>query len=279
MSDPTSNRLAATLYRVLRLPLIAYLSVLLMITLIESWLVYPTPSVERSDWQPGGDHEEVAFASADGTRLHGWFYDHPDPQWSVLYCHGNGEQVADNHELMQLLRDRLDAAVFIFDYRGYGKSEGKPFEAGIVADGLAAQSWLAERTGRTADQVVVIGRSIGGGVATALAAEQGAEALVLQSTFTRLTDAAAAQFPWLPVRLVMRNRYDSLARLSQYEGPLLISHGTADEVVPFEHGQRLFDASPSDLKRFIEQPGQSHMQAQPESYYVDLRDFLEAMGE
>ncbi len=266
-------------FRIVRLPLIAYLLVLLGMTFIESWLVYPAPPVDRSDWQPKGDHEEVTFASNDGTRLHGWFYDHPEPKRAVLYCHGNGEQVADNHELMQFLRERLDAAVFIFDYRGYGKSEGKPFEAGIVADGLAAQNWLAERTGRSADQVIVIGRSIGGGVATAIAAEQGAGALVLQSTFTRLTDAAAARFSWLPVRRLMRNRYDSLARLSGYQGPLFISHGTADEVIPFEQGQRLFDTSPSNPKQFFKQQGQTHMQAQSESYYADLREFLEANGE
>lgn len=266
------------LFRALRLPLIAYLLVLLGMTFIESRIVYPAPRVERSDWQPKGDQEEVQFTSADGTRLHGWFYDHPDPKWVVLYCHGNGEQVADNHELMQLLRERLDAAVFIFDYRGYGKSEGKPFEAGIVADGLAAQRWLSDRTGHTTDRVVVVGRSIGGGVATAIAAEQGAGALILQSTFTRLTDAAAERFPWLPVQLVMRNRYDSLDRLSRYDGPLLISHGTTDEVIPYEHGQQLFESSPSKKKQFLELAGRTHNQPQPMNYYVDLKDFLQSVS-
>ena len=147
--------------------------------------------------------------------MHGWFLDHPEPLDAVLYCHGNGEDISFNLDLARLLRDELDAAVLLFDYRGYGKSEGKPHEAGVVADGLAAQRWLAERTGRSPRRTVLIGRSLGGGVATAVAAQQGAQALVLQSTFTRMTDAAASHYPWLPVHWLMRNRYDSLARLAR----------------------------------------------------------------
>lgn len=274
-TPPPGRRPRSLWIRIVRLPILAYLSVLLLMTLLERRLVYPVPPLNRSDWSVPGDHEDVEFASADGVPLHGWFYDHASPKHAILYCHGNGAQVADRHELMLQLRERYDAAVFVFDYRGYGKSGGKPYEAGVVADGIAAAEWLARRTERRVDELVVIGVSLGGGVATAVAAERGAGALVLQSTFTRITDAAAVRFPWLPVHWLMRNRYDSLARLKRYDGPLLVSHGTADRVVPFEQGRRLFDTSPSEFKQFVELPGKTHNQPHPNSYFQTLKTFLE----
>ena len=270
------TKLSRGLLRLARAFAIAYLFVLLLMTFLERSMVYPVPPLGRADWSAGGqEFEDVHFASADGTKLHGWFSEHDEPKRAILYFHGNGEQVADNADLISLLADQLDASVFLFDYRGYGKSDGKPAEKGIVADGLAAQRWLAERTGRGTDQIVLVGRSIGGGVAVACAAELGAEALVLQSTFARLTDTAAHHLPWLPVRWLMQNRYDSLARIERYDGPLLASHGTADRVVPFEHGRRLFDAAPSERKQFITHTGGGHNDPQPPSYYGQLQEFLD----
>lgn len=274
------KRLAAYALRGLRLIAIAYLIIVLGMSFLERWLVYPAPQPGWGDWNPsGGDYTEAwievpaAGKSKHPTRVHGWFFDQPAPEHVVLYCHGNGEDVSNQPQLARLLRDRLNAAVLVFDYRGYGKSEGVPTEAGVVADGLAAQRWLAEQTGRNPDGVVVFGRSLGGGVATAIAAEQDAAALILQSTFARLPDTAASHFPWLPVRWVMQNRYDSLARLAAYTGPVLVSHGTEDRVVPFEQGRQLFEAAIGP-KRFIEFDGLGHNTPQPPSYYDDLERFL-----
>jgi len=263
------------LFRIVRLPLIAYLLVCLLMTFIETWLVYPIPPMGRADWDPPNlGHEDVWLESADNTRLHGWLVEHPKPKHVVLYYHGNGAQVADNAQLMSLLRDRLDATVMVFDYRGYGKSEGKPHEAGVVADGIAAQQWLAQRAGVEVDEVVLMGRSIGGGVAIASAAELGAKALVLQSTFASMVDTAAMHYPWLPVRTLMRNRYDSLSRIANYSGPVLQSHGTDDQVVLHEQGEQLFRAIPSDDKQFVSHAGGTHNSPPPPDYYDKLRDFL-----
>ena len=116
----------------------------------------------------GLQYEDVHFTSADGTKLHGWFIPHPNPTGAVLYCHGNGEDVAAVGELAAHLASVLQASVFIFDYRGYGHSEGRPNEAGCIADGCAAQTWLAERMKIKPADVVVIGRSLGSAVAVAL---------------------------------------------------------------------------------------------------------------
>ncbi len=260
----------------LRPLLVAYLLVVLAVTFLETWLVYPAPPRTDGDWNPEQyDFQDVWFDSADGTRLHGWLFEHPQPKNVLLYFHGNGEHVAYNADLMNFLRDELQATVFIFDYRGYGKSEGKPYEAGIVADGKSAHRWLAEQAGLPTGEVVLMGRSLGGGVAVASAAELGAKALVLQNTFARMVDTAADLYPWLPVRLVMRNRYDSLAHIANYKGPVFQSHGTSDETIPYEQAKRLFTAAPSERKRWFELPGAMHNSAYPREYYQQLRQFLE----
>jgi hypothetical protein len=251
-----------------------------IIRLIERSLVYPAPSRERGDWRPKWLRpQNVWFRASDETKLHGWYVPHADPRRFVVYCHGNGEHVADQANLVFRLQSLLQATVFIFDYRGYGRSRGKPHERGCVADGLAAQRWLARKEGITTEDITVIGRSIGGGVAVAMAAEQGARALVLESTFPRLTDAAAHRFPWLPVRLVMRNRYNSLRRIQKYDGPLFQCHGTADEVVPIDMARRLFAASPSPLKQFYEIPFSRHFDSLPPAYYAALAQFLDQIEE
>lgn len=251
----------------------------MLMSLLETRLVYPSPPAAWGDWAPAGrDFREAwidvpASPGVEPARLHGWFFAREGADHAVLYLHGNGEDVSGQASLARLLRDRLNAAVLVFDYRGYGRSRGNPHESGVVADGVAAQAWLAQRTGRTPDGVVLVGRSLGGGVATAVAAERGAAALVLQSTFTRLTDAAAHHYPWLPVRWLMRNRFDSLARIGRYGGPVLVSHGTADEVVPFRQGVALYEAAPG-LKRMVELPGVGHCDPQPPEYYDQLAKFL-----
>jgi hypothetical protein len=261
---------------VLRDVLILYLLVLLLMTFLETWLIYPIPPLERADWIAAElEHEEIWFHAADGTRLHGWLVPHPEAGRAIVYCHGNGEQVADNAELAAQLRDRLQASVLLFDYRGYGHSEGKPNEAGLIADGMAAQQWLAGRLKQSPEDLIVMGRSIGGGVAVAMAATQGARALVLENTFSRLVDVAAYHYRWLPVQWLMRNRFDSIKRIETYQGPLFQSHGTADRIVPLELGRALYEAAPSKKKRLLEIPAGDHNDETPDAYYDILAQFLD----
>jgi fermentation-respiration switch protein FrsA (DUF1100 family) len=177
------------------------------------------------------------------------------------------------------LQSQLGATVFVYDYRGYGRSRGKPTERGCVADGMAAQRWLADREGVNTDDIVLMGRSIGGGVSVAAAAEQGARALVLEATFSRMTDAAANLYPWLPVRLVMSNRYNSIKRMQKFSGPLFQSHGAADEVVPIKLARKLFDSSPSDDKQFYEIAYARHNDTPPTAYYSALNAFLDRVDQ
>jgi fermentation-respiration switch protein FrsA (DUF1100 family) len=178
--------------------------------------------------------------------------------------------------LIALLSDRLRASVFVYDYRGYGRSEGTPSEAGCIADGQAAREWLCQRLEIQPNDIILIGHSLGGGVSVALAADGGAKALVLENTFSRMVDVAAFSHWWLPVRLVMRNRYDSLARIQNYHGPVFQCHGSSDTLVPLRFGKELFDAAPTKDKTFVEGTG-GHDDGPPDGYYSALAKFLDAV--
>ena len=175
---------------------------------------------------------------------------------------------------MNRLAHALNVQVFAFDYRGYGRSEGKPDEAGVLADGEAALEWLADYSGRPPQDTILLGRSLGGAVAVHLAAKYQARALILQSTFSRLTDVAASHYPIFPVRLLMRNRYDSLARIANYSNPLLQIHGDQDDVVPLHFGQTLYEAAPSPDKQLLTLPGRGHNDISIAEYTDNVAQFL-----
>ncbi|MCO6046794.1 alpha/beta hydrolase [Aeoliella sp. ICT_H6.2] len=242
---------------------------------VERLLVYPSPSTSTGDWSPKWiENEDVFFPSADGTELHGWFVPHPEPKHVILYSHGNNEHVGNQVNQLLRLQSMLDATVFVYDYRGYGKSKGRPTEKGLIADGLAAHEWLLKRTGMAADDVILMGRSLGGGISVAIAAERSAKAVVLHATFPRMVDAASYNYPWLPVKTLMRDRYDSLERIQRYEGPVFQSHRTTDEVVPVALARQLTDRAPGYLKQFFEIPSGRHNEPLPPDYYTALDKFL-----
>ncbi len=258
--------------------IVAYLLIVLAMMFLERWFVYPAPPRAAGDWKATWlPHEDVWFQSADGTKLHGWFVPHENPRRTILYCHGNGEHVAFNAELAAHLRDALQASVFLFDYRGYGHSEGRPSETGCIADGRAAQHWLADRMRIQPSDIVLMGRSLGGAVAVALASEEGAQALVLENCFANMPDVAAIHYPWLPVRWVMDNRYDSLSRIKKYSGPLVQTHGASDTLVPIALARLLFDDAPTATKKWIEFPDLGHNSDWPADYYDDLAVFLDSV--
>lgn len=252
-----------------------YLGVLALLMLLETTLLYPIPPLGRGDWQAEWlDHQDVHFTSPDGTSLHGWYCPHADAHISILFCHGNGEDVSNLADELGRLRQYYQANVFAFDYRGYGHSQGRPSEAGILADGEAAQRWLAERTDQSLDQIVIWGRSLGGAVAVHLASKNGAAALVLDRTFSSMVDVAASHFPWLPVRWLLRNRYPSSDKLPNYTGPLIQFHGLPDEVVPYRFAQSLFASSRSTNKQFVTSESLSHNEPWPQEYYQRVQVFL-----
>lgn len=244
---------------------------------LERKLVYHPQVYPDGNWNPPTpDTEDVRFESHDGTRLHGWFLPHPAPRAVALVCHGNAGCIAGLQESLVRLNQRHELAVMAFDYRGFGRSEGKPSEDGLLADARAARDWLANRTGTSREDIVLMGYSLGGGVAVDLAAKDGARGLVLWSTFSNLPQTAAHHFSWLPTNLLMTQRFDSLAKIENYHGPLLQSHGNADTIIPFELGKRLHQKH-SGPKQFITISGAGHLDADSEEYQLVLAQFLQQL--
>jgi len=277
------------LLRILILLGVGYFAILGFLAANETYLVFPGSSYPKGNWTPENfAFEEVEFQSADGTKLVGWFLpfeDTPSPQdgnaepfqpRTILVCHGNGENVSQSSRHNgQGFRNTLKANVFEFDYRGFGKSQGAPFEEGVLQDAEAALDWVCEKTGTKPAEVIIVGHSIGGGPAVYLASTKGCKVLVLQRTFTSLPDAAQIQYPWLPVSWVMRNRFPSEERIKSYNGPLFQSHGDADTLIPVELGKRLHEAAPNDNKYFLEVPGMTHWDPLPSRYWTLLVQFVE----
>jgi len=263
--------------RWIALGLIAYLSLVVILMIFEESLIFFPSRYPAGDWEPRAiEPEDAWFQAGDGTRLHGWYVPAEEPRAYVLFCHGNAGNLSHRAGMLQVLHEHVGVAVLIFDYRGYGRSEGKPNESGILADARAARDWLAQRANIDPGDVVLMGRSLGGAVAVDLAAEDGARALVLESTFSSLPDLAAYHYPLFPVRWLVRTRLDSAAKIGRYRGPLLQSHGDADTIVPFHFGWRLFEAA-NEPKHFVTIPGRDHNDPQPRSYYDELIAFLDGL--
>jgi len=192
----------------------------------------------------------------------------------ILFCHGNSGNITHRIEILRSLHNYVGATVMMFDYRGYGRSEGKPDEPGILADARAARAWLAEKAGVPPQRIVLMGESLGGAVAVDLAVD-GARALILENTFSSAPDVAAFHYPFFPVRLAMQTRFDSVAKIKNYHGPLFQSHGDRDSIVPLKFAKRLFEAA-NEPKQFLLMEGHEHNDPHTQPYFAKLRAFIEA---
>lgn len=204
----------------------------------------------RREWaarpdQAGLRYEDVRLTNGLGTRLHGWWLPCLGAERALLLCHGNGGNVSHLMETYRIFHE-LGLSVLAFDYSGYGASEGRPSEKGTRSDARAAWDWLVREKGFAPEDVILFGRSLGGGVAARLAADLTAAGaapggLILESTFTSVADMGAARYPWLPVHWLVRHRYDSVAALAGVRVPALFLHSPEDDLVPYAMGRRLFE--------------------------------------
>ncbi|MFO0954346.1 MAG: alpha/beta hydrolase [Isosphaeraceae bacterium] len=242
-------------------------------SLVDSLLFRPAREPRGGGWEPDRPSTEVVwFPAVDGARLNGWFAEAERPRAVILYCEGNAGNVTSRRWVLDLFRDRMGASILLFDYRGYGRSEGVPSRDGILEDARAARRWLARRAGVSEREVVLVGSSLGGAVAVDLASRDGARGVVLESTFSSLDDLAGHHFGRLG-RLVVPGDLDSASKIASYAGPLLQTHGDADRVVPYELGRRLHEAA-NEPKRFVRVEGGGHNDPPTPDYLAALDDFL-----
>lgn len=273
-----------TLYSLLLGIVGIYTCIVLLMFLLQERLVHvphiPGRELNTTPSDVELEYESVFFTTADGVKLHGWFLPAREPRMTLLFFHGNAGNIS--HRLASLvIFNRLNFDVLIFDYRGYGRSEGSPSEPGLYQDAMAALHYLQQQRGVALRDMVFFGRSLGGAVASWLAVRQPPRALIIEASFTSIPDLAAELYPLLPVRRLARLQYSTRDNLASICSPVLIIHSTGDEVVPFQHGQRLFAAA-REPKRFLEIYGDhnSGFLTSGEIYLDaidDFRDFAQSL--
>ncbi|MGH9380012.1 MAG: alpha/beta hydrolase [Thermoanaerobaculia bacterium] len=228
-------------------------------------------------WDPrpfGLEAEDVWFEAADGVRLHGWWVPRKRARATLLYCHGNWGSIAHQVGALKLL-SRLGFDVFAFDYRGYGRSEGRPSEKGLYLDARAAHDHLTSTRGVDPRRLFIFGHSLGGAVAIDCALDRQAAGLIVQATFTDVADASRAAMPLPGISWVTRNQFRSVRKIGQLALPKLIIHGTEDGTVPVELGRRLYEAA-AEPKQLLLVPGASHNNVPQHGglrYYLTLARF------
>jgi pimeloyl-ACP methyl ester carboxylesterase len=224
--------------------------------------------------------EDCNFEASDGVRLHGWYCTPhrksdgsvvPVPaEMTLLWFHGNAGNISYRYEMIQAMM-QLGVRVFIIDYRGYGKSEGKPTEQGLYLDARAAWDYLVDERKVAPTGIIIFGKSLGGAPAVDLATQVDPAGLIVQSSFTSAADMAAVVLPFLPAAF-LHTKMDSLGKITRVRCPKLFIHSQADEVVPYELGRRLYEAAP-EPKQFYEVKGASHNSI----YVVGGRPYLDAL--
>ena len=254
------------------------------------FVFFPHSEVLYTPADVGLAYEDVFFPSGDGLTLHGWFMpalgagngesngegigesNREAPTW--LWFHGNGGNVGHRVEELALLHHRLRANIFLFDYRGYGRSEGRPSEAGTYRDARAALAYLESRDGLDAGRVFYFGHSLGASVAVELATTRPPLGMALVSPLSSMRDMADLTPIFRPVSWLVRGHYDSVARIGQTRTPLLVLHGDQDELVPIAQGRKLFEAA-TGPKKFVTVTGAGHN----DTYAVSGETFFGALEE
>ncbi len=227
-----------------------YLAFVLLVYFNQSHLVYfPEKQIGNTPEAIGLDYTAVNIATGDGETLHGWWAPVADAKGTVLFFHGNAGNISHRINYLTMFK-QLGYNTLLFDYRGYGQSSGTPSESGTYLDAQAAWRYLIEIQGIGPERIVLFGESLGGAVAAWLAAREKPGLLALVSTFTSAPDLAAEIYPFLPVRWISRFDYNTLEFLQSITCPVFIAHSPQDEIIPYRHGQRLFQAAP-EPKQFL----------------------------
>ncbi len=209
-------------------------------------LYFPERVIEATPQSEGIAYEDVWFPASDGVRLHGWLVPAPDAHITLLWFHGNAGNISHRVNNIKYLHRLLGVNVFIFDYRGYGRSAGHLWnlsEPATYRDGEGALAYLRSRNDLASTRLVYFGRSLGAAVAIELSREHPPAGLILETAFTSIPEMARIVMPYLPFPGLLWTKYDNLAKLPTIRVPVLILHGDQDEVVPHRLARRLFEAA------------------------------------
>jgi hypothetical protein len=267
--------------RIIVITLVALIGVFLLVRLLESQMVFFPSKYPSGFWslQNGSDLKinDVWLAAGDGVKLHGWFAPHPQPVASLLMCHGNAGNVSDRYDWLEMLYQRVPVNLFIFDYRGYGRSESRPTEEGCYRDAAAAFDWLAAQNPNV--PIIVHGHSLGSAVAVDLVHRlpNRAAGIILEAAFTNATDMARLMFGPIPMHWMSSMKWAADEKIAAVTIPKLFIHGEYDSIIPIRLGKKLFEAA-APPKEFVALSQADHNDtfvAGGDEYYQAIRDFVD----
>jgi len=231
--------------------LITYLAFAAVLYVKQPKFLYsPEREVTSTPDELGLDFENVVFKSADGLDLSGWYIPAKNSELTLLFCHGNGGNMAHRLDSIKIFHN-LGLNCFIFDYRGYGNSQGKPGEEGTYTDAMAAYKWLTEEKKMSPEDIIIFGRSLGGTIAAQLASKVKAGALIVESAFTSYVNIGKEYYPYMPVRWFARFDYRTIDYIKEVHCPVMLIYSRNDEIVPYKFGLDIYDVA-NEPKEFIE---------------------------
>lgn len=235
---------------------------------------YPMREIEATPEDLELTYEDIYFDTEDGKKLNGWFIPAKDSKAVILYNHGNAGNICHRLGIIQMM-NKMGVDVFIYDYRGFGKSQGRATEKGTYLDARAAYDYLVSRSDYAGKNIILYGESIGGAVAIDLALDKKIAALITEAAFTSAKDVAKDVYKFIPVWLFMSIKYDSISKIDKIAVPKLIIHSRDDEIISFSQGQRLFEKA-KPPKEFLEMRG-GHNYAiiqDQEKYENGIKNFI-----
>ena len=235
-------------------------------------LFHPSKKLEGTPGKIHLKYEEASLHTADNVKLHAWWTPCGNARATMIFSHGNAGNISHRLEKLKIFHD-LGLNVFIYDYRGYGRSTGLPSEKGLYADAQAAYEYVVNVRKIPADEIIAYGESLGGPVTAHLAAHNAVKAMILDSTFTSLKDMAHARMPLLAG--LAGSHYDTLADIAKIKSPTLVLHSPNDDVIPYEQGRKLFAASTAH-KQFVVLSGGHNdgFLRSKKKYVAELNDFI-----
>jgi len=242
----------------------------------ERRIIYHPHKYPEGNWNSSSSsvsREDVHFTASDGVRLHGWYIPSAGAKATLLWFHGNAGNITHRLGNIEMLKP-LNLNIFIFDYRGYGKSEGEPDEKGIYSDSQAAYDWLVKVKNILPGEIILFGRSLGGICAVEVASGNSAAGLILESVFPSAGKMAEKIFPVLPLGGVIKSRFDAISKVPDLKLPKLFIHGTQDEIVPYKLGRELFSVA-ADPKEFYDIQEAGHN----DTFLIGGAGYFNALGQ
>ena len=231
-------------------------------------IYFPTREIESTPGEMDLEFEDVYFFSSDGIKLNGWYIPAKESRATVLFSHGNAGNISHRIEIIDMF-SKLGLDVFIYDYRGYGRSQGTPGEEGLYLDVQAAYKYLIDKRNLNEESIVIYGKSLGANVAVELCSKASPAALITDSAFTSALDMGKKMFPFIPIRWFISVKYDALSRIKDITIPKLIIHSEDDEIIPFQHGKRLYEAAPEPKEFFPMRGGHN------DAVYLSMENFAQ----